>query len=432
MYDLIIVGAGPAGMMAAIRAAERGLKVLILEKNSSAGKKLLICGNGRCNVTNAEKDPAAFCFNYMKNPKFMISMLHNYSNLEVMEFFESAGVALKVEPGLKVFPKSNKARDFLDALLNRLIKLKVDIIYETPVEELLTSPHPQPLSQPLDYARGKRERGAVIRGVKTPKGEFLAPNVLLSTGGKTKQRTGSTGDGFRFAESLGHKIIPPKKALYPFEVKEVDICRKLNGLSVEAEVSFINRTGLLFKDRGPIMFANFGLTGPTMINASLNISNAQMSGFRVSINFFPGLDEKKVDELLVSNFAANPNKDVLNSLFLLLPKSLPPVMLEVCGIAPDIKVHDLTKEQRKQILKQLTELSFTISNYVIVNKSIATDGGIDLKEIDNKTLGSKMVKGLYFAGEILDVIGKTGGFNLQAAWSTGWTAGNSVGGGIIK
>ena len=412
MYDLIVVGAGPAGMTAAIRAAERGLKAVIVEKNASAGKKLLICGNGRCNVTNAEKDPAAFCYNYMKNPKFMFSMLHNYSNLEVMEFFESAGVQLKVEPGLKVFPKSNKARHFLDALLEKLSKLKVEIVYEAPAEELIV----------------KEGR---IAGVKTPKGEFHAPNVLLSTGGKTKQRTGSTGDGFRFAESIGHKIIPPKKALYPFEVREVDVCRKLNGLSVEAEVSFINRTGLLFKDRGSIMFANFGLTGPTMINASLNVSNAQMSEFRVSINFFPGLDEKKVDELLVSNFAANPNKDILNSLFLILPKSLPPVILELCGIPADTKGHDITKEQRKKIVKQLADLSFTISNYVIVNKSIATDGGIDLKEVDNKTLESKKIKGLYFAGEILDVIGKTGGFNLQVAWSTGWTAGNSVGSGIM-
>ena len=412
MHDLIVVGAGPAGMMAAVRAAGRGLKVIILEKNDSAGKKLLICGNGRCNVTNAEKDPAAFCFNYMKNPKFMISMLHNYSNLEVMEFFESCGIALKVEPGLKVFPKSNKARDFLDALLTKLAKLKVDIIYEALVEELIV-------------------KDGKISGVKTPKGEFHAPNVLLSTGGKTKQRTGSTGDGFRFAESLGHKIIPPKKALYPFEVREVEICRKLNGLSVEAEVSFINRTGLLFKDRGSIMFANFGLTGPTMINASLNVSNAQMSEFRVSINFFPGLDEKKVDELLVNNFAANSNKDVLNSLFLILPKSLPPVILELCGIPADIKGREMTKEQRKKIVKQLTDLSFTISNYVIVNKSIATDGGIDLKEIDNKTLESKKVKGLYFAGEILDVIGKTGGFNLQVAWSTGWTAGDKINSAIM-
>ena len=406
-YDLIVAGAGPAGMMAAVRAAQRALKVLIVEKNESAGKKLLICGNGRCNVTNAEKDPSTFCFNYMKNPKFMISMLHNYSNLEVMEFFEACGIALKVEPGLKVFPKSNKAMDFLDALLDKLSKLKVEIVYEAPVEELIV-------------------RDGRIAGVKTLKGEFRSPNVLLSTGGKTKQRTGSTGDGFKFAESSGHNIIPPKKALYPFEVREVEICRKLNGLSVDAEVSFINNTGVLFKDRGSIMFANFGLTGPTMINASLNVSNAQMSGFRVSINFFPGLDEKKVDELLVNNFSANSNKDVLNSLSLILPKSLPPVILELCGISAGTKGRDMTKEERKKIVKQLTDLSFTISNYVIVNKSIATDGGIDLKEIDNKTLESKKVKGLYFAGEILDVIGKTGGFNLQVAWSTGWTVGNSI------
>jgi hypothetical protein len=407
MYDLIIVGAGPAGMMAAVRALQRGLKVLIVEKNESAGKKLLICGNGRCNVTNAENDPSIFCFNYMKNPKFMISMLHNFSNLDVMEFFESCGIELKVEPGLKVFPKSNKARDFLNALLDKISQLKGEIVYEAPVEDLII-------------------KDGRIAGIKTPKGEFHAPNVLLSTGGKTKQRTGSTGDGFRFAESLGHKIIPPKKALYPFEVREVEICRKLNGLSVEAEVSFINHTGVLFKDRGSIMFANFGLTGPTMINASLNVSNAQMSGFRVSINFFPGLDEKKVDELLVKNLASNPNKEVLNSLLLMLPKSLPPVILELCAIPSETKGRDMTKEQRKAIVKQLTDLSFTISNYVIVNKSIATDGGIDLKEINNKTLESKLVKGLYFAGEILDVIGKTGGFNLQVAWSTGWTVGNVI------
>jgi len=337
----------------------------------------------------------------------MISMLHNYSNQDVMKFFEERGIPLKVEPQLRVFPKSNKARDFLDVLLKRLAELNVELIYQAPVEELIVENNE-------------------IKGVKTMKGDFETQTVLLATGGKTKQRTGSTGDGFRFAEKLGHKIIPPKKALYPFEVEEVEICRKLNGLSVDAEVSFINNSGTLFKDRGSIMFANFGLTGPTMINAGLNISNAQMSGFRICVNFFPGQDEKQVDEALVGNIRENPNKTITNSLMVLLPKSLPPVILELCGIDPEKKAGEITKEERHKILKQLTGLEFNISNYVIVNKSIATDGGIDLKEIDNKTLESKLVKGLYFAGEILDVIGKTGGFNLQVAWSTGWTVGHYV------
>lgn len=407
IYDLIVIGAGPAGMTAAIRAAERGKRAVILEKGPVAGRKLLLCGNGRCNVTNAEADLRQFASNYMKNPFFMLSMLHNYSNADVMEFFESRGVRFKLEPGKKVFPKSNKASDILDVLLGRLSELEVDMVFDCQARALII------------------ENG-VVKGVDTEKGRYFGYSVLVATGGKTLQKTGSTGDGYALAEKAGHKIIPPKKALYPFEIKDPALCSRLSGLSLDAEVSFINNSGLLYRETGSIMFAQFGLTGPLMINASLIVSKSQMSGLKIAVNFFPGKDEKAVDGILLEAISRSPNKNIENILLELLPKSLAPAVIGESAVPADRKANQLSKEERDRVIKKITALEFKVSKYVNVNKSVATDGGIDLKEIDNKTLESKLVKGLYFAGEVLDVIGKTGGFNLQAAWSTGWTVGDVI------
>ena len=406
-YDLVIVGAGPAGMTAAIRAAERGKKVIILEKGPSAGRKLLLCGNGRCNVTNAETDLKAFAANYMKNPFFMLSMLHNYSNSDTIEFFEKRGVKFKLEPGKKVFPKSNKAKEILDVLLGRLSELRVEIVYDCQVSSIIS------------------DNGSV-KGVDTLKGPFYGRAVLIATGGKTHQKTGSSGDGYILARSAGHEIISPQKALYPFEIEDPEICGRLSGLTVEAEVSFINQSGLLYKETGSILFAQFGLTGPLMINASLVVSKSQMSGLKVSVNFLPGKDEGSADLLIRDLIKQFPARNAGGLLCEILPKSLPPVLLEMCGIPPDRKVSQISRQERENLARQMTSLEFKVSKYVNINKSVATDGGVDLKEVDNKTLESKFLKGLYFAGEVLDVIGKTGGFNLQAAWSTGWTVGNVV------
>lgn len=406
-YYFIVVGAGPAGMMAAIRASERGKQVIILEKNSSAGKKLLLCGGRRCNITNGEEDPQLFVSNYMKNPQFMFSMLSNLSNKDVCEFFEKAGVKLKTEPDQRIFPKSNKSSDVLDVLLKKLEKLNVPVIYGAPVTSIT-------------------KENEKIK-IETPKGIYYCDKVLIATGGKTKQKTGSSGDGFVFAKSLGHRVIDPKKALYPFQIKEVDICRRLNGLSLEnAGITFKNSAGIIFKENGPIMFANFGLTGPTMINASLKVSNAQLSSLRILINFFPDMDEPGMDNMLLKAFKDNINRSIENTLSEILPRSLTPVVLDLSNIDKETRTNEITREQREKIAKLLISMEFTVSSYVLVNRSIATDGGIDLKEINNKTLESKISSGVYFAGEILDVIGRTGGFNLQAAWSTGWTVGNMV------
>lgn len=411
-YDLVIIGAGPAGLTAAIRAAERGKKVIILEKGPSAGRKLLLCGNRRCNITNAEKDPQLFVTNYMKNPKFMLSMLYNYSNSDVMRFFESRGVALKLEPGLKVFPKSNKAEDVLNVLLARLKELEVAILYEVNVASLLIG----------EMEDGRRE----TLGVKTDKGDFFGEKVLIATGGKTHQKTGATGDGYRFAEELGHKIITPQKALYPFEIENNEACREMAGLTVEAGVTFKNNSGVLHKEIGSILFAEFGISGPVMINASLYVAKSQMSGLALYVNFFPGTGEPDVEAMLIEAIKKNPNKNIENILPDLLPASLVPVVLKLAGIDLGKKGNQVSSDERKRAVKQLTSMEFIVSKYVNVNKSVATDGGIDLKEIDNRTLESKLVKNLYFAGEVIDVIGKTGGFNLQAAWSTGWTVGNVI------
>jgi len=407
IYDLIVIGAGPAGMTAAIRAAERDKKVVILEKGPSAGRKLLICGNRRCNITNAEKDPVVFSSNYMKNPKFMISMLHNYSNFDVMEFFESRGVKLKQEPGLKVFPRSNKAEDILDVLLRRLEELNVEIVYETEISDLIVG-------------------SGNVKGVRTGKGDYFSRNVLVATGGKTHQKTGSTGDGYVLAEKYGHKIVTPKRALYPFEIEDPRICRKLSGLTIEAALTFKNNSGILFKERGSVLFAEFGISGPVMINASLKVSKSQMSGLRIYVDFMPDIDEQGCDKYLLEQIAQNPNKSVFNLLDGFLPKSLAEVLIGSSQMDSNKKANQITQEERKTLVSMMKGMIFDVSKYVNINKSVATDGGIDLKELDNKTLGSKLVKGLYFAGEVLDVIGKTGGFNLQVAWSTGWTVGNVI------
>ncbi len=407
LFDLLVVGAGPAGMMAAIRAAERGKKVLILEKGPSAGRKLLLCGNRRCNLTNAETDLNDFAANYLKNPSFMLSMLHNYSNFDVIEFFEKRGVKLKVEPWKRVFPKSNKSSDILNVLLRELENLNVDIKYNCKVVFLIND-------------------GKKVLGVKTEIGDFWGKAVLVATGGKTHQKTGSSGDGYILAEAIGHKIVPPKKALYPFEIENSSICEELSGLSVKAEVSFVNNSGLLYKETGDILFAHFGLTGPLMINASLIVSKAQMSGLKIKVNFFPEKKDVEVDNDLQELIRNNPNKTAIGLLDMILPKKLALIILSLSQIDKDKKVNQLTREQRFLIAQNLTSLEFKVSKYVNVNKSVATDGGIDLKEINNKTLESKLIKGLYFAGEVLDIIGKTGGFNLQAAWSTGWTVGNMI------
>jgi predicted Rossmann fold flavoprotein len=406
-FDLVVVGAGPAGMTAAIRAAERGKKTVILEKGPSAGRKLLICGNGRCNVTNAETDLKAFSSNYMKNPFFMLSMLHNYSNTDVIEFFEKRGVEFKLEPGKKVFPKSNKASDILKVILERLSELGVETVYECPVLSLIV------------------EDGEV-KGVETGKGRYTGRAVLVATGGKTHQKTGSSGDGYVLAEKAGHNIIPPKKALYPFEIEDPELCGRLSGLTIDAEVSFINNSGLLYKETGSIMFAQFGLTGPLMINASLIVSKSQMSGLKIAVNFFPGKDQAAADGIILDLIKAHPNKNAENLLLEVLPKSLSAVISGAGAVQAEKKANQLSKEERLRLAKNMTALEFKVSKYVNINKSVATDGGVDLKEIDNKTLESKFMKGLYFAGEVLDIIGKTGGFNLQAAWSTGWTVGDVI------
>ncbi len=407
LYDLIVVGAGPAGLTAAIKASSIGKSVLILEKNESAGKKLLICGNGRCNITNAEKEPHIFIQNYMKNPKFMLSMLHNYSNQDVCDFFEKNGVALKTEPEGRIFPRSNKAVDVLNVLLNNAAKNCVEIKYETPVLDI---------EKTNDNWR-----------VSTQKGEFLSRNLLIATGGKTKQRTGSSGDGYAWAEKFGHKIIEPKKALYPFEVDERNICSRLSGLSVDnAAVTFKNNSGVLFTAKGGILFADFGLTGPTMINASLQISNAQMSGLKILIDLLPEYPQEIFAENMLKLLGENPNKTIAATLLSILPSSMPAIICEKATVPADKRCNQITREERISIERHIKSLEFTVSKYVIVNKSIVTDGGIDLKEIDNKTLESKFAAGLYFAGEIIDVVGKTGGFNLQVAWSTGWTAGSMI------
>ena len=396
---ICVIGGGAAGLMAAGTATLYGADVTVFEHMKVLGKKLAITGKGRCNVTN-NTDINTFLNNVTKNPRFLYSALNNLSPEDTMQLFEGLGVQLKTERGNRVFPQSDKARDIVDALITYASDAK--IIHEK-VKAII----------PCDTGFT----------VKTDK-EYIFDKVIIATGGKSYPLTGSDGSGYRLCSRLGHKVTELIPSLIPISSNS-SICCELQGLSLKnVAIKITGPEGKpLYDDFGEMMFTHFGLTGPMILSASAHLRAFDISTLTLSIDLKPALDEKELDARLLSDFKANTNRDFINSLSALLPSKMIEPFVYKTGIDPRKKVNLLTREERFIILKTLKEFTIPLSGYRPIEEAIITSGGVDVKEISPKTMESKLIPGLYFAGEVIDVDAYTGGFNLQIAFSTGYTAG---------
>lgn len=410
MVKVAVVGGGAAGMMAAIAAAEEGAETFIFERNPYLGKKLGITGKGRCNLTNA-CTIQDFIKNVPGNGSFLYSALHQLNMDDTMEFFSKLGVELKIERGRRVFPMADDAYVVVNALKRRLRELGVKVNYNSRVSELLA-------------AEGQ------IQGLLVDREPFYCDAVVLATGGKSYPATGSTGDGYTLASALGHTIVMPRPSLVPLETKE-EWPAKLSGLALK-NVEIIAKADdrVIDKAFGEMLFTHFGVSGPIIL--SLSHAVIQVLGqaeVRLYINLKPALSPEQLEQRIQRDFLKFTRKHFRNALSELLPASLIPVMIELCGIAGDKPVNQITREERGRLRELLCSLPLTVKCTRGLEEAIVTAGGVNTKEIDPKTMVSKLVNGLYFAGEIMDVDGLTGGYNLQIAWSSGYVAGKSAAGG---
>jgi len=405
-YDLIVIGGGAAGMMAAISAARAGGSVRLLERNQKVGRKLYITGKGRCNVTNhcaAQQVLAAV----PDNGRFLYSALAHTPPDWVEDFFTSLGVPLKVERGNRVFPQSDKSADIIDALFFELRRLKVHITQDRAKKILL--------------------RDGAVSGVAGEKQSYTCKAIILASGGMSYPATGSTGDGYNMARQLGHTIVPPRPSLIPLEA-EGELCPRMQGLSLKNVQlkMYSSHKKLIFQEQGEMIFTHFGISGPLVLSASAHMREFETEQYSCVIDLKPALDEKTLDVRLSRELSEGKNKAYATMLANLLPRRMVPLMMDLTGILPDKPCHAVTKEERQQILNHLKEFRLTISAPRPIEEAIITAGGIKLGEVNPKTMASKLVDGLYFAGEVLDLDAYTGGFNLQIAWSTGRTAGESA------
>ncbi|MBQ2967831.1 MAG: NAD(P)/FAD-dependent oxidoreductase [Clostridia bacterium] len=403
-YDAIVIGAGPAGMMAAGRAAELGLSVLLLEKNNLPGRKLRITGKGRCNITN-NADISEFFQNIPRNPKFLYSALYNFTGQDAISFFEAFGVPCKVERGQRVFPVSDRAHDVAEALFRYVKSGKCDYV-QCKVKDIL-------------YDEGK------VTGVLTDKGKFDCNFAVVATGGKSYPLTGSTGDGYRFAQKVGHTIVEPKGALVPMESKDT-ACKALQGLTLKnVAVTLQDGQGKkLGEEFGEMLFAHFGVTGPVILSLSSFVP--QSESWKIVIDLKPALSAEQLDARVLRDFAKFSNKQLINALQELLPKKMIPAVLQKAELDERKPVHSVTKEERIKLITVLK--SFEIECYKLrpIDEAIITSGGVSVKEVNPSTMESKKVQGLYFVGEVLDVDAFTGGFNLQIAYATARLCGESM------
>lgn len=401
---VIVIGGGAAGMLAAGTAAERGLNVVLIEKNKVLGKKLMITGKGRCNITNACDDVETLLKNVVRNRRFLYSAFYGFDNMRTIDFFEGLGVKTKVERGERVFPLSDKSADVTAALRKYLIDGNVEIIRDR-VDEICAED-------------GK------ITGVKCKDRGFMrADSVITATGGISYPITGSTGDGYTFAEDLGHTIERLKPSLVPLTVNEN--ISELCGLSLKNISIVVNddKGKVIYKDFGEMMFAHFGLTGPVILSASSFIENPQ--GCVVHIDLKPALNVKQLDERILRDFSKNMNRDLINGLNDLLPKAIIPYIVRLSEIPPHQKINSVTAASRRRLTELIKNLEFNVTGFCPPEHAIITSGGVSVKEINPSTMESKLVSGLFFAGEVIDVDALTGGFNLQIAFSTGRLAGLS-------
>ena len=402
-YDGIIIGGGPAGMFAAITAAQNGQKVLLVEKNDRLGKKLLITGKGRCNVTN-DCTAQEVLQNVPRNGRFLYSAMTAYPPEKIKAFFEDRGCELKTERGNRVFPVSDKAQSVQECLQRELRRLNVKVV-NGPVMHILT------------------EEGKVT-GVKTSVGRFDSDWVILATGGASYPTTGSNGDGYRMAAELGHTIIPAEGSLVPLETAGND-CQDMQGLSLRnCGVKLVNAKGkALYKDFGELLFTHFGVSGPTVLSASCHLKG---DGCRLIIDLKPALEEKKLDDRIQRDLELYKNRSMENALTDLLPRSMIPVVLRRLEVDPEMQANSFTRQKRREMVELLKAFSVEVTGKRPVAEAIITSGGVKVSEIDPKTMESKKVQGLYFAGEVIDCDAYTGGFNLQIAWATAYAAGNAV------
>ena len=405
MKHIIIVGGGAAGLMAAGSAAEQGAQVTLFEKNPRPGRKLIITGKGRCNVTNNCDVPTVLA-NVPTNPRFLYSALGGCSPADIIAFFEGEGVPLKTERGNRVFPVSDRAMDIVDALSRLARRVGVRLVH-TPVEGISVS-------------------GGCAVGVRAGGREYPSDAVILATGGASYPLTGSNGDGYRFAKACGHTVVPPHPSLVPL-VEDGSTCAALMGLSLKnVQLTAFENDKRIFSDFGELLFTHFGLSGPLTLSASAHMRHFGSKSYRVEIDLKPALDEKTLDKRLLSDFAAHRNNDFINALGDLLPRKLIPAVVELSGIDPRCKVHSVTRAGRASLLRVLKAFPVKISGARPLAEAIVTSGGVNVKEISPKTMESKKCPGLYFAGELIDVDAYTGGFNLQIAWATGRLAGRSA------
>lgn len=402
-----VIGGGAAGLMAAYSAACYGASVTLFEKNDRCGRKLAITGKGRCNVTN-DCSVEELLQNVPTNPRFLYSAFGRFDTSDTKAFFESRGVALKVERGRRVFPVSDRAEDIVRALVSACKEAGVEIVNEKVV--------------------GVCSKDGEITGIRTNTGEYGAAAVIICTGGRSYPRTGSDGDGYTFAKSLGHTVTPLLPSLVPI-CSESKLCPALQGLSLKnVSLTVVNTQDgrEVYSDFGEMMFTHFGITGPMVLSASAHIPDVASGNYEAHINLKPALDEKTLDARILSDFAKYSNKDFLNALGDLLPQKLIPVIVSLSGIDARKKVNSITKEERRALCQSIRALRIPLSKFRPINEAIITKGGVSVKEISPKTMGSKLCRGLYFAGEVIDVDAYTGGYNLQIAFSTAVLAGESA------
>ncbi len=413
--EVVVIGGGPAGMMAAITSAKNGNNVTLLEKNKSLGKKLLITGKGRCNITSS-LPMDEFIKNTPGNGMFLYSAYNNFTNQDIIKFLNEQGLKVKEERGNRIFPVTDKSKDVLDCFEKKLKSLNVKIMYNTQVTDVLINENNE------------------VTGVKLKNQKIInAKKIILATGGKSYPLTGSTGDGYEILKKLGHTITPIKPSLVPLETYEKDLHYSLQGLSLRnVKIKFIDtrKNKEIYEDFGEMLFTHFGVSGPTILSGSAHLVRykkiddlLQEKNIKLIIDLKPALTEEKLNERILRDFEEEKNKSFKNSLDKLLPQKLIPVIVEYSNINPEKQVNSITKQERIKLVKILKGFEVAIKKFRKIDDAIITSGGVSIKEVNPKTMESKKIKGLYLAGEILDVDSYTGGFNLQIAYSTGYVAG---------
>lgn len=404
-YKIGVIGAGPAGIIGSGFASSKGHDVTLIEKNDRIGRKLFITGKGRCNITNASYIQEFFD-NIISNEKFLYSSFYSFTNEDIIRLLNNYGLEVKVERGERIFPKSDKSSDVIKTFEKFLVEKDINLMLNTNVIDIL-------------YKENRFH-------VRTNQDEIIFDKILITTGGKSYPGTGSTGDGYKFAKNLGHHIIDIKPSLIPIDIKE-DWVKELQGLSLRnINISASYKNKIIYQEFGEMIFTHYGISGPTVLSMSNYLHQYSKKDIKIIIDLKPALDIEKLDERLLKDFGKYNNKQFKNGLNDLFPKKMISTIIDLSGIDPYKTIHQITKEERTNLIHLIKNLTMTFKSFRPIEEAIVSSGGIDTKEIDPSTMESKIIPGLYFAGEVIDVHGLTGGYNLQIAYSTGYLAGSSM------